>query len=59
MGVKRRQTTEVAVQVVRLALTEVLGARDGEQFNDALNRLIDRRIAGNRWYRRLWRAVKL
>lgn len=58
MGAKGRQTAEIASQVFRVALTEVLKAGDGEPFTVALDRLIDQRIRENHWYRKLWRKVK-
>lgn len=51
------QFMELAAQVYRAGLTATLKAEPEEDFHDALVRVIDARIAYNRWYRRLWRAV--
>lgn len=44
---------ESAAQVYRVALSDLTKAMPGEDFHDALVRLIDSRA----WYRRLWRFI--
>lgn len=40
--------TDMAVAIYRAGLTETLGAKEGEDFKDALHRVIDERIAAKR-----------
>lgn len=48
------QVRGLAAEVCRVGLTETLNAAEGEPFHDALLRVIDERIAAQRWYRRVW-----